>query len=254
MLKSNEHDSLTFTTLPPLFILLHHTLNFPQIYVTNPKITPDSISSSSTMKKLYRKGTVHPSPPIISDHLSFLPATILTLTAALSPEDREVLAYLISCSNHNICVVNNSQSQRKNNNTQKDCECFARWDASPNRQLIHEIIDAFEDDLLRDNKKVKSNKKDKKKKGGGNYNNDNSGELKRPPSSDRQLSLGKDQSAESEYSEETSCKDGEKGFDGHHDEEAEERGSVKRFVRFYRRKDMGCLGIILKLARLKRWV
>ncbi|KAJ0017485.1 hypothetical protein Pint_09716 [Pistacia integerrima] len=224
------------------------------------------------MKKLYRKGTVHPSPPIISDHLSFLPATILTLTAALSPEDREVLAYLISCSNHNICVVNNSQSQRKNNNTQKtasaslgksksnssnsndhppffNCDCFrcymsywVRWDASPNRQLIHEIIDAFEDDLLRDNKKVKSNKKDKKKKGGGNYNNDNSGELKRPPSSDRQLSLGKDQSAESECSEETSCKDGEKGFDGHHDEEGEERGSVKRFVSFIGEKIWGVWG------------
>ncbi|GFQ08320.1 hypothetical protein PHJA_002976000 [Phtheirospermum japonicum] len=51
------------------------------------------------MKKLYRKSTVHPTPSVVSEHLlSFLPAAILALTAALSPADREVLAYLISCS------------------------------------------------------------------------------------------------------------------------------------------------------------
>ncbi|KAM3328059.1 GPI-anchored hemophore cfmA [Capsicum galapagoense] len=50
------------------------------------------------MKKLYRKGTVHPSPPLVSDHLSFLPAAIFTLAVALSQQDKEVLAYLISCS------------------------------------------------------------------------------------------------------------------------------------------------------------
>ncbi|KAG5086746.1 hypothetical protein JHK82_054143 [Glycine max] len=48
------------------------------------------------MKKLYHKGTVHPSPPLISDQFSFLSAAILTLVEALSPEDREVLSYLIS--------------------------------------------------------------------------------------------------------------------------------------------------------------
>ncbi|XP_074303457.1 uncharacterized protein LOC141637934 [Silene latifolia] len=90
------------------------------------------------MKKLYSKGAIHPSPssttsdPIFS--LSFLPATILALTAALSIDDKQVLAY------------------------------WARWDSSPNRQLIHEIIDAFEDNLLAQRKKKHVvNKKDKKK-------------------------------------------------------------------------------------------
>ncbi|OMO49381.1 hypothetical protein CCACVL1_31042 [Corchorus capsularis] len=53
------------------------------------------------MKTPYRKlGKVHPSPPppTIADSLSLLPETILTLTAALSLEDKQVLAYLISCS------------------------------------------------------------------------------------------------------------------------------------------------------------
>lgn len=142
------------------------------------------------MKKLYRKGTVHPTPPLVSDHLSFLPATILTLTVALSPEDREVLAYLLSCS------TTNSSGNLKNNNNNRNvttvrtsssgggggargvvddhppsfnCYCFrcymsywVRWDSSPNRQLIHEIIDAFEDSLLVQSKKNKG-KKDRKK-------------------------------------------------------------------------------------------
>nr|DAD47310.1 TPA_asm: hypothetical protein HUJ06_017247 [Nelumbo nucifera] len=30
------------------------------------------------MKKLYRKGKVHPSPLIVSDHFAFLPVMILT--------------------------------------------------------------------------------------------------------------------------------------------------------------------------------
>ncbi|PIN21334.1 hypothetical protein CDL12_05970 [Handroanthus impetiginosus] len=132
------------------------------------------------MKKLYRKGTVHPTPSVVSDQLlSFLPAAILTLTAALSPGDKEVLAYLISCSSP---IFSNSHRQ----NAQKPavaggskggddhppcftCNCFrcymsywVKWDSSPNRQLIHEIIDAFEDSLLKESKKEK-NKKERRK-------------------------------------------------------------------------------------------
>ncbi|KAL2483856.1 uncharacterized protein Fot_45300 [Forsythia ovata] len=116
------------------------------------------------MKKLYKKGTVHPTPPLVSDQLlSFLPATILTLTAALSPEDREVLAYLISCSSTNFSNNYRKNTQKTTSTTTAagcadhrpsfNCYCFrcymsywVRWDSSPNRQLIHEIIDAFEDD------------------------------------------------------------------------------------------------------------
>ncbi|KAK3022013.1 hypothetical protein RJ639_045174 [Escallonia herrerae] len=51
------------------------------------------------MKKFYSKGKIHPSPaPAVTNQLSLLPAAILTLTAALSTEDKQVLAYLISCS------------------------------------------------------------------------------------------------------------------------------------------------------------
>ncbi|KAK8517261.1 hypothetical protein V6N13_092544 [Hibiscus sabdariffa] len=142
------------------------------------------------MKKLYRRGTVHPSPSGTADHMAFLPATILTLAAALSPEDKQVLAYLISCSNNDF---GNLSSHRKNNTPKArakrsfgpggggsgsghdhpplfTCDCFrcymsywVKWDSSPNRQLIHEIIDAFEDEVAR-SKKSKT-KKERKRKG-----------------------------------------------------------------------------------------
>ncbi|XVF75247.1 hypothetical protein PTKIN_Ptkin13bG0172300 [Pterospermum kingtungense] len=200
------------------------------------------------MKKLNRRGKVHPSPPptTLTDHLSFLPATVLTLAAALSPEDREVLAYLISCSTNDF---GNFSSHRKN--TQKhqtkrstsinsssgrddhpplfSCDCFrcymsywVRWDSSPNRQLIHEIIDAFEDKLAQSqSNKAKSSKKDRKKKSGGAA--DASGGLKR-----RDLSLRKDNSSESKSVEESSTSGGE--VDGDGGEEGNESGSVRRFV------------------------
>ncbi|KAL9243476.1 hypothetical protein vseg_017359 [Gypsophila vaccaria] len=114
------------------------------------------------MKKLYRKGgTVHPSPS--SDHflsLSFLPTAIISLGSALSPADKQVLAYLLSCStadkkhptdNNN----NNNNNRSRPHQASSTCYCFtcytsywSRWDSSPNRQLIHEIIDAFEDYLI----------------------------------------------------------------------------------------------------------
>ncbi|KAF2284861.1 hypothetical protein GH714_031361 [Hevea brasiliensis] len=137
------------------------------------------------MKNLYKKGKVHPSTPSVSHHLSLLPATILTLAAALSDEDKQVLAYLISC-----CGTSNSKStsftghQKTNLPTDDDhhgdeggggnhdpmfeCNCFscymsfwALWDSSPNRQLIHEIIEAYEEELFQ--KKKKNSKKKKKK-------------------------------------------------------------------------------------------
>ncbi|XP_047939873.1 uncharacterized protein LOC125187344 [Salvia hispanica] len=114
------------------------------------------------MKKLYKKSTVHPTPSVVSEHLlSFLPAAILALTAALSPAEREVLAYLIS--------------RRKSTPAPGDdhaacfnCNCFrcymsywAKWDSSPNRQLIHEAIDAFEEKESRKDKTKKERRKGK---------------------------------------------------------------------------------------------
>ncbi|XP_059663105.1 uncharacterized protein LOC132308858 [Cornus florida] len=191
------------------------------------------------MKKLYHKGAVHPSPPLISDHLAFLPATILTLTAVLSPEDREVLAYLISCSSSNF-----SGNQK---NTQKttatgggrggggdhppsfNCSCFrcytsywVRWDSSPNRQVIHEIIDAFEDGLVQGKKE--RNRRERRKRGCNGPD-----ELKRS----ELMSSGKGKFTESESVDKGGGGGG--GGEGCGDDEGEEgfeKGSVRKFVSF----------------------
>ncbi|MCL7022422.1 hypothetical protein MKW94_009525 [Papaver nudicaule] len=150
------------------------------------------------MKKLYNntKGKIHPSPHHFSDQLAFLPAAIFTLTLTLSPEDREVLAYLISCSGN---LTSFSSNRKKNyggggggfgsnggglteHSTSFNCECFrcytsfwVRWDCSPNRQLIHEIIDAYEDGNNQflsstDHKSKKfKNKKERRKKKKGSF-------------------------------------------------------------------------------------
>lgn len=208
------------------------------------------------MKKLYRKGTVHPSPPIISDHLAFLPATILTLAAALSPEDREVLAYLISCSNSSVNLSSSSYGSRKStaasaakkaaakgsgsggdHPAQFNCDCFrcytsywVRWDESPNRQLIHEIIDAFEDGVLAESKgqsnsKYNNNNSRKERRNKRGHNGGSSGELKRS-----ELSLKKKEVAQAHTADqETGCGG---GGGGAVDEEDSEKGSVRRFVSF----------------------
>ncbi|XP_041028407.1 uncharacterized protein LOC121268281 [Juglans microcarpa x Juglans regia] len=186
------------------------------------------------MKKLYRRGSVHPSPPIISDHLSFLPATILTLTAALSPEDREVLAYLLSCSNSSVNLDGRRRTTHHKGGAdhppQFNCNCFrcytsywVRWDSSPNRQAIHEIIDAFEAELMAHGKKSGKSRKERRKRGCHN----GSAELKR-----LEASSAKDESSE------TDSLGGESGNSLHDDagggdgEDGFEKGSVRRFVSF----------------------
>ncbi|KAG6394120.1 hypothetical protein SASPL_144699 [Salvia splendens] len=124
------------------------------------------------MKKLYKKSTVHPTPSAVSEHLlSFLPAAILALTAALSPADKEVLAYLISCSSGSQGRATAAPAKGGGGDCHNpcfNCSCFrcytsywAKWDASPNRQLIHEVIDAFEE---KESKKEKSKKERRKGK------------------------------------------------------------------------------------------
>ncbi|KAG4929183.1 hypothetical protein AAZX31_17G008800 [Glycine max] len=191
------------------------------------------------MKKLYRKGTVHPSPspspPTISDHLSFLPAAILTLTLSLSPKDQEVLAYLISCSSSSSSTTNFSGNHRRNPKVVVDgdhppvfnCSCFrcymsywVRWNSSPNHQLIHEIIDTFEDSLAHT---TKPSRKDKRNKRGSKTK---PSELTRsefpssPPESVPESSSSSAGAGEVEAGQ---------GGDGGGDEE---KGSVRRFVSF----------------------
>ncbi|XP_071699198.1 uncharacterized protein [Rutidosis leptorrhynchoides] len=132
------------------------------------------------MRKLYNhnKGKIHPSPPpsTTTDYLSLLPFTIAVLAATLPPDDKEVLAYLLSCSLTTTTTNNNVNNNRKISNKigggggshspKFNCNCFScytsywvRWDASLNRQRIHEIIDSYEDGLIYN----KKNKKDRKK-------------------------------------------------------------------------------------------
>ncbi|GAB2298942.1 hypothetical protein Dimus_033018 [Dionaea muscipula] len=154
------------------------------------------------MTKLYRRGTVHPSPPQVTNHhLSYLPAAIFALTAALTADDREVLAYLVSCSSaanfptttgpkhsNGTSPSSSSAGGRKAGTKAGDhtasfsCNCFrcymsywVRWDSSPNRQLIHEIIDAFEDWLARSSKR--GARRERRKKGLGGSDPD--GEVRR---------------------------------------------------------------------------
>lgn len=210
------------------------------------------------MKKLYRKGTVHPSPPLISDHLAFLPAAILTLTAALTQEDREVLAYLISCSGSSAgTLTGNRKSTPKSSASAAasarggggggsfkggdhpplfSCSCFgcytsywARWDASPKRQLIHEIIDAFEDWLVRS--RTANNKGSRKERRRRGLTGSESDDLKR---SELGSSRGESESAEAVNGSIAGrgevCGDEDAGADDDDDVAGVDKGSVRKLV------------------------
>ncbi|GAB4827326.1 hypothetical protein Ancab_034213 [Ancistrocladus abbreviatus] len=109
--------------------------------------------------------------------LKLLPATILALISANSLEDKEVLAYMITRSikataNPSSLLEENIRNSRKNKKQPPslhksplfDCGCFdcytsywLRWDSSPNRKFIHQVIEAFEEHLA--NGKLQSSKK-----------------------------------------------------------------------------------------------
>ncbi|KAB2599101.1 hypothetical protein D8674_009372 [Pyrus ussuriensis x Pyrus communis] len=137
--------------------------------------------------KIKNKGKVYPSPSssvpagssssdgYVLSVLQLLPAAILALASVLSLEDREVLAYLITRSMKNTPNTSSSSipaAQDPQKKTSKkgpkksastaaahqppmfDCDCFDcyrsywfKWDSSPNRELIHQAIEAFEDHL-----------------------------------------------------------------------------------------------------------
>ncbi|XP_010905169.1 uncharacterized protein [Elaeis guineensis] len=135
------------------------------------------------MKNLYPKGKgkIHPSPasPSASNGggpssdalavLKLLPAAILALTAALGNEDKEVLAYLITTSINGPGMVASAAMDSGGGGGEErrrcrrvggvhrplfDCGCFdcytsfwSRWDCSPDRELIHHAIEAFEEHL-----------------------------------------------------------------------------------------------------------
>lgn len=175
----------------------------------------------------------------------------MILTAALSPAEREVLAYLISCSSANFSNSNRktapktaSASGSKGGDDHApcfNCNCFrcymsywVKWDSSPNRQLIHEIIDAFEENLLKESKKEK-NKKERRK--GKNVVKGNiSLGLNEPKKSE--VSLTKEDFSSVESNAAAEGGDEEKIVE----EEESEKGSVRRFVSFLGERVWGVWG------------
>ncbi|KAL1214766.1 hypothetical protein V5N11_011431 [Cardamine amara subsp. amara] len=186
------------------------------------------------MKKLCRKGTVHPSPAIKSDDqfLSLLPVAILSLVAALSTEDREVLAYLISNSGDSNRLKKNKDKKEDNHHSPLFiCDCFScyksywvRWDTSPSRQLIHEIIDAYEDSL-----EMKKKKKDRRKRSGKASGRVNS------VGPSRLSELG---SSSNEFGGGDSAEGGSCGGE----EAVKEKGSVEKVLSFIGQKFLGVWG------------
>ncbi|KAI3983503.1 hypothetical protein MKX01_038923 [Papaver californicum] len=157
------------------------------------------------MKNLYHKnkdkGKVYPSPSSSSspsnnnkDVLNLLPAAILVLVSVLSLEDREVLSYLITMSLKSTNPSSSSSKiliQKFKKTSHKplfDCGCFDcytsfwfRWDSSPNRELIHQAIEAFEehlskrdDELLLSSSSPSAKHRGKKKDKMGRRNSDKS--------------------------------------------------------------------------------
>ncbi|KAI3452570.1 hypothetical protein Pfo_009234 [Paulownia fortunei] len=132
--------------------------------------------------KMRNKGKVHPFTSSSSSSsssssytpnedsfsvLKLLPAAIFTLVSVISLEDREVLAYMITRSlkstNPSFFPAKDKKKCPKkqsfdfhghNSPALFDCDCFDcytsfwfRWDSSPNRELIHQAIEAFEEHL-----------------------------------------------------------------------------------------------------------
>ncbi|XP_057484888.1 uncharacterized protein LOC130771289 [Actinidia eriantha] len=142
--------------------------------------------------KMRNKGKVYPSPSSsstsMSSHtanrdslsiLNLLPAAILALISILSQEDRQVLAYMITRSIKSVNPTSIAEDKKKKSLKKLDahkppifdCECFdcytrfwLRWDSSPNRELIHQAIEAFEEHLFTEEQTKKNNKGKKKEK------------------------------------------------------------------------------------------
>lgn len=161
------------------------------------------------MMKLNKKnkGKVHPSPPSSSSPpllhstsskdavsaLKLLPAVILTLIAVLTPDEREVLAYLITRSikaTENLSLLLQENGRRRSSSKRTpstaehkqplfDCGCFDcytsywfRWDSSTNRELIHQAIEAFEEHLATGERSPKKAGKRRDKMGGVRQSSD----------------------------------------------------------------------------------
>ncbi|KAI3929985.1 hypothetical protein MKW98_004139 [Papaver atlanticum] len=124
-----------------------------------PSPSPHSPSSSSSSISRYDFGPHRDALSVFK----VLPVTILTLASLLTLEDGEVLAYLITRSiiattttstNPEADSSKKKKKKKKHKSPDFECGCFEcytsywyRWDSSPNRQLIHQAIEAFEEHL-----------------------------------------------------------------------------------------------------------
>ncbi|KAK1419954.1 hypothetical protein QVD17_29409 [Tagetes erecta] len=137
------------------------------------KVYPSSSSSSSSSSPF---PAISPAGDSLSV-LNLLPAAFLSLAVVvLSLEDREVLAYMITRSikssnpNPRVCCSENKKKMMNNHKSPVfECDCFDcytnywfKWDTSVNRELIHQAIEAFEENLNRNEIKSKKNKSKKK--------------------------------------------------------------------------------------------
>ncbi|KAG9441400.1 hypothetical protein H6P81_017254 [Aristolochia fimbriata] len=113
--------------------------------------SPEASSSSSA-------APVAAAPSLIDDVLNLLPSAISDRISFEGFEkDKEVLAYMILCSMKNSSLMleemkNYEKPPAAPHEPLLHCPCFncyssfwLRWDSSPNRELIHSAIEAFED-------------------------------------------------------------------------------------------------------------
>ena len=157
------------------------------------KVYPSPSSSSSSSSSSSPQVQPFVSSPDALSVLKLLPAAIIALASVLSTEDKEVLAYMVTRSIKTITTANPSssfsQDSKKKSKRQPsavagggggggaghkppvfDCGCFEcytcywfRWDSSPNRELIHQAIEAFEDHLSSGEKPKRIGGRGKKK-------------------------------------------------------------------------------------------
>lgn len=119
---------------------------------------------------------------------------------------------------------------------------WVKWDSSPNRRLIHEIIDAYEDGLSAQNKKEKSRKERRKNKGStgsGHAQLTNGSELRlsnASASSNKEFTESESSVTEIMCSPVDSTREGD---DGMEDEELGKDTSVRRFMGFLGEKIWG---------------
>ncbi|XP_023547231.1 uncharacterized protein LOC111806103 [Cucurbita pepo subsp. pepo] len=166
--------------------------------------------------KIKNKGKVHPSPSSSSSSSSssdgdffevfnYLPVAILALISVLTLDDREVLAFMMrrsmETSSSSSFVSGNKFSKRapKKSTVPRassgsacvhsppsftcfDCymSFWDRWNSSPNGELIHQAIEAFEEQLANGEKSSK-NVKGKKREKIGRQSSDKPVNVVAPP-------------------------------------------------------------------------